>query len=373
MKILHCIPGMGGGGAERQLAYLVGPLRACGWNVHVALGTGGPNLARLQAGGAVVHWLTGSGNHDPRLAWQLAWIFRRVRPDLVQVWFVQMEVLAGAVSELLGVPWVMSERSSLLAYPPSMKNRVRVAIARTADAIVSNSAAGDSYWDDRASRRVRRFVIPNALPLDEIDATSAAIPAGLPIAPGDAVVLFAGRFGREKNVDRLLNALREIVRRPRTVAVLCGEGPLRAGLQRTIAAEKLDDRILTPGYVAEIWPLMKRADVMVATGLFEGRPNSVLEAMACNLPLVVSNIPAHREILDERSAHWVDPADPRALTEAVLKILKDPCEARQRAAAARSRAAGWSVPAVAAQYDRVYREVLKNRGASRTLHRSDLS
>lgn len=370
MKILHCIPGMGGGGAERQLAYLAGPLGACDWDVHVALGTGGPNLQRLEAGRAAVHWLTGAGNHDPRLAWQLARIFRRVRPDLVQVWFVQMEVLAGGVSELLGVPWVMSERSSLLAYPPSVKNRLRVAIARTADAIVSNSSAGDSYWAGRASRRVRRFVIPNALPLDEIDGTSAAVPDGLLIDPGDSVVLFAGRFGPEKNVERLLSALREIVTRPRTVAVLCGEGPLRAGLQRTIAADKLDDRIFTPGYVADIWPLMKRADVMVATSLFEGRPNSVLEAMACNLPLIVSDIPAHREILDERSACWVDPADSGALAEAVLELLEDRFVARQRAAAARSRAAAWSVPAVAAQYDRVYREVLENHGASRTLQRA---
>ena len=370
MKILHCIPGMGGGGAERQLAYLAGPLGARGWDVHVALGTGGPNLARLQAGGAAVHWLAGAGNHDPRLVWQLARIFRRLRPDLVQVWFVQMEVLAGTVSELLGVPWMISERSSLLAYPPSMKNSLRVAIARTADAIVSNSAAGDAYWDSRASRRVRRFVIPNALPLDEIDATSAAVPADMPLGPGVSVVLFAGRFGPEKNVERLLSALREIVKRPHTVAVLCGEGPLLARLQRTIAADKLDGRILTPGYVADIWPLMKRADVMVATGLFEGRPNSVLEAMACNLPLVVSDIPAHREILDERSACWVDPADTRALVERVLEVLEDRFVAGQRAAAARSRAAGWSVPAVAAQYDRVYREVLGNHRTSRRLQRA---
>src|SRR5687767_10243130 len=149
MKVLHCIPGMGGGGAERQLAYLAGPLGERGWDVHVALGRGGPNLSRLQSGGATVHWLAGSGNHDPRLAWQLARIFRRVRPDIVQVWFVQMEVLAGSLSEVFRVPWVMSERSSVLAYPPSLKNRVRVALAHTADAVVSNSSAGDAYWRTR--------------------------------------------------------------------------------------------------------------------------------------------------------------------------------------------------------------------------------
>ena len=81
LKVLHCIPGMGGGGAERQLAYLAGPLAACGWDVHVALRTGGANLARLERGGATVHMVTAVGNHDPRLAWRLADLFRRVRAE----------------------------------------------------------------------------------------------------------------------------------------------------------------------------------------------------------------------------------------------------------------------------------------------------
>src|SRR4051812_30702847 len=101
---------MGGGGAERQLAYLAAPLAARGWQVHVALASGGPNLQRLEAGGAVVHRLSAAGNHDPRLAWRLADVFRRVRPDLAQVWFVQMEVIGGIVAELFGTPWLISER-----------------------------------------------------------------------------------------------------------------------------------------------------------------------------------------------------------------------------------------------------------------------
>ena len=369
MKVLHCIPGMGGGGAERQLAYLAGPLSELHWDVHVALTANGPNLARLEAGGATMHRLTAAGNHDPRLAWQLARIFRRIRPDIVQVWFVQMEILAGAVAECLGVPWVISERSSLLAYPPSIKNRMRVAIARTANAIVSNSFAGDAYWDERLSRSIPRFVIPNALPLDEIERTSPAIPPGLPIAQADKLVLFAGRFGPEKNIERLLSALREVVRRPGIVAILCGDGPIRPNVQRTVIAENLESRILTPGYVTDIWPLMKRADVMVATGLFEGRPNSVLEAMACCIPLVVSDIPAHREILDAQSARMIDPADTRAITAAVLDVLDDPAAARQRAMLARARVGGWSVEPIAAQYDRAYREVIAQRPVSRASQR----
>jgi glycosyltransferase involved in cell wall biosynthesis len=248
-----------------------------------------------------------------------------------------------------------------MAYPDTLKNRARLRIARTADAIVSNSGAGDAFWNGRIDSRVRRFVIPNALPLDEIEAAHPGVPAGLPIEPGDRVVLFAGRFGPEKNVEMLVDALGPVVQRPRTIAVLCGDGPLRPKVQQSIRDARLEDRILTPGYVADIWPLMKRADATVSVGWFEGRPNAVLEAMACGSPLVVSDIPAHREILDERSASWVDPARAASIASGIAGVLDNPAAARGRAAAARDRAAGFSIASAAAAYDCAYREVLSSR------------
>jgi glycosyltransferase involved in cell wall biosynthesis len=264
------------------------------------------------------------------------------------------------VSELFRTPWVISERSSEQAYPPTLKNRARMLIARAADAVISNSAAGDAFWKARTPH-LPRFVIANALPLDEIEGAAAAVPPDLPLPSGDALVLFAGRFGAEKNIGTLVKALRRVVERPRTIAVLCGDGPLRSDIRQTIAAEGLGARILTPGYVEGLWPLMKRADAVVSVGLFEGRPNTVIEAMACGRPVVVSDIPAHREILDDQSAYWVDPGDASGIAQAVLHVLDDRRGAAARAAAARIRAGRWSVQQAAAEYDRVYRDILARR------------
>ena len=116
---------MGAGGAERQLAYLCAELPALGWEVHVALGAGGPNLARLRESGATVHTLGTRSNYDPRLAWRLWRLVRRIRPDLVQAWLLQMEVLAGLVATTSRIPWILSERSAAPAYPGSVKSSVR--------------------------------------------------------------------------------------------------------------------------------------------------------------------------------------------------------------------------------------------------------
>jgi glycosyltransferase involved in cell wall biosynthesis len=112
---------------------------------------------------------------------------------------------------------------------------------------------------------------------------------------------------------------------------------------------------------------MKRADVFVATSLFEGQPNAVLEAMACGCPLVVSDIPAHRELLDETTALLVNPHKADALAEAILDVLSAPAAALARARKARAGVASLSIPSVARRYAELYESVLaaRDRGQRR--------
>jgi glycosyltransferase involved in cell wall biosynthesis len=357
---------MGGGGAERQLTYLADPLITRGWRVHVALVAGGPNLRRLQQTGATIHQLRAASSYDPRLAWHVRRLIRQLRPDIVQPWFVQMEVVAGTAARLARIPWVLNERSSQLAYPPTWKNRLRIRIGRTADAIISNSAGGDDYWREKAAPHVPRFVIPNAVPVADIAEASPALPAGIMAGPDVRIVLVVGRIDREKNIERIFDACRRIAQRPATLVVLCGDGPMRPTILARITGEGLTARVIAPGYVETIWSAMKRADVIVSANTFEGRPNAVLEAMATGRPLVVSDIPVHREILDDDSAFWADPFDPASIAGAVDRALGDPAGAAFRATAAQARARTWSVEAVAADYDRVYRTLLSGAGSLRT-------
>ena len=352
---------MGGGGAERQLSYLAAELVRLGWVVHVATCRRGPNWERLVASGATIHELALRGPYDLRAFGAMRAIVRAVRPWLVQVWMFQMDVLGGTSAMMSGIPWIFSERASAPAYPLTIKNLVRRGLGCCATAVIANSAAGDAYW---RAWTTRRFIVSNGLPLDEI---AAAPPVVAPLLGdgGRPILLFAGRFEPEKNIGVLLEAL-DLVRRRHDVDVLCcGDGPLRADAERWAAAARPGPgRVVIGGYATQLWGLMKTATVLVSPSLFEGCPNVVLEGMACGVPLVVSDIPAHRELLDASAAILVPAHSASALAAAIETALTDRPAALARAQVAQARAFRHSLSAAAQQYDAAYRHVLRRRMGS---------
>lgn len=349
LRVLHLIPSLGGGGAERQIAYLARGLAESGVDVHVGYLRQGSNFERLTASGATLHPIASRGNYDALLVPRIVRLIRTVKPHLVQTWLTQMDVLGGAAATLTRTPWLVTERSSLLAYPRTLKHRLRESIGAFASAIVANSAPGLEVWK-RA--RGAKFVVPNAIAFDEI----AAAPRDETIAPPDAqVVLFAGRLEREKNIPTLIAALAQVTERRNAMAILCGEGPQESETRALIAGR---ERILLHGFTPRLWNLMKRADALVAVSLFEGNPNVVIEAAAAGLPAVLSDIPAHRAFLGDDAALFVPANDAGAIADAIVRTLDDRDAALARAANARRAVERWSIEHAAAEYASIYRRLL---------------
>src|SRR5437867_2365724 len=105
MRILHLIPNLIHGGAQRQLSYLAPELARLGHEIHVAYSEGGPNLARLEVSNIVLHPLHSRNNYDPSVLAQLLRLVLRVRPDIIQTWIVQMDILGGIVARMTQTPW----------------------------------------------------------------------------------------------------------------------------------------------------------------------------------------------------------------------------------------------------------------------------
>jgi glycosyltransferase involved in cell wall biosynthesis len=349
---------MGYGGAERQAAYLAHGLSASGHEVHVAIFAGGENLPRLEQSGARVHRLRPAGNYDPRRLLELAGIAREVAPQLVQTWLPMANVLGGLVAIGSGVPWVYAERYAPDAYGRSLKMSFDQWLARRrAAAVISNSSVADAWWARRLAAGRPHGVIRNALPLDELDAACAADPAQLGLPSELPLVVYVGRMLPHKGLDTLLDALERLNAERPVAALLLGVGDLHETVRRRVDAAGLAGRVAVPGFRYDTPAWLKRASLFVSLSRYEGMPNTVMEAMAMRCPIVVSDIPQHRELLDEESAWFVPVGDGAAAAAAIRSALDDPGRAAARGSRARRSAECWSVEATtrawAAWYQRL--------------------
>ncbi len=145
-------------------------------------------------------------------------------------------------------------------------------------------------------------------------------------------ILSAGRFVAKKGYRYLIEAGAILKNRNRDVSlVMAGEGCLRPRLSR-YAAGLLPGRVAFPGRISpdEIRTELKKSAVLVvpsvpaAGGDREGIPNILLEAAACGIPVVASRTGGIPDFIDhERTGLLVPPAEPRALADAIDRVLRN--------------------------------------------------
>lgn len=360
MKVLHLIPTFGSGGAERQLSILAPALAESGVECHIGYCDEGPNLPPLLGTAVILHRVKAACNHDPRLLWRIWSLIRAVKPDLVQTWLLQMDVLGGAAALLAETPFILSERSSASAYPADWKVSLRSKVGKFASSIVANSQGGMNYWraiDARIPIRViRNCIIPVKHALPDVDKSLRASP----------LIVFAGRLSPEKNVTLLLEALiRVLVAVPECIAFIFGEGPLRVDLRQRISNANMRDRIHMGGYTQNLSEWLSRADVCVSISDFEGNPNVVLEAAARGCPLVLSDIPAHREVFDQSSAWFVAHKSVDDVAEGISHTLQEKEESFARAESAKRVVSNYTLDTILDEYLQIYSEVINLQGRDR--------
>jgi len=256
-------------------------------------------------------------------------------------------VPAGPVALLLkrrpGIPYVVSLRGGdVPGHMPEldwyhwMLTPLRRAVLRGADAIVANSP-----YLARRSMEADPFpvrVIPNGVDGEYFSPSNAADR----IANGPFRFLFAGRFRSEKNLDSLLTGLRSLSTRTTRPFVLdlAGDGPQREELARQAARLGLSERLKWYGWVNKetLRKLYRQADALVHPSFVEGMSNTILEAMACGLPVIASDIGGNNALVqDGQTGILFNLAEPAALAAAMAKLAREPELGRRMGARGRER------------------------------------
>lgn len=105
---------------------------------------------------------------------------------------------------------------------------------------------------------------------------------------GGAHILSLARMMPQKRLDRLLDAFAR-VSNPNARLTILGDGPERPMLERQASALGIAERVNMPGFVEDVLPWLRRADLFALSSDYEGLPAAVLEALACNVPVVTTD------------------------------------------------------------------------------------
>jgi sugar transferase (PEP-CTERM/EpsH1 system associated) len=185
------------------------------------------------------------------------------------------------------------------------------------------------------------------------------------VSPGSLVIGTIGRLESVKNPLALARAFcRVLAMRPELRQTLrlaiAGDGSQRGEIEALLAQADVRHLAWVPGFRDDTPQLYRSFDVFVLPSLREGISNTILEAMASGLPVVATRVGGNPEILPERVAGRLVPvSDGAAMAAAILDYVDSPGLLLRHGEGARAHALrNFSLAAIVASYDRVYRSVI---------------
>jgi len=256
-------------------------------------------------------------------------LLHRFQPDVVHTNFCVPGIAARWIAAREHVPAVVSTQHELYG---SMHPHYRWGLRLTehcADAVVyvSQTVARSFDRDDplAPSKITQHRVIPNGV---DVEAIQSAISGIRPREP--AKLVCAGRMVRVKGQETLILALPHIVAaNPEVHLTLIGAGPDESRLRRLVHDLGLQDHVRFAGWLSREDTLreMTTAQVMVvpSDGTQEGFGLVLVEAMLCETPVVVSDIPVFREVAVDGGGgvRWFPPGSAEALSVELINALKN--------------------------------------------------
>jgi glycosyltransferase involved in cell wall biosynthesis len=362
MRVLMVADGMWNGGAERQLALLASSLPEP-WTASVLAMEDGPYRPVLEGLGIDVKVVPRRFRLDATVSARMWREMSAVEPDVLHSW--------GYMSTLAVSPYCRIRRVPLLhgairlgCLPPGGVFWFRAGLSLS-DAVVANSRAGLATFGVPEGERGR--VVYNGFDPDRL--------ARVPARAADAerrrahVIIMAARMHPEKDWRLLLGAVRVLARdTPGLTLVAVGGGFMRDELMAEAADLIAADIVRFPEGGLEVLPMIADADIGVLLTdpalHAEGCSNSIMEYMACGLPVVCTDSGGNAELVEDGvTGLLVPPRDVNALVAALRTVIDDPVRAREMGEKGRQRLQeDFTVDAMVAGFVDAYECVMHERG-----------
>ncbi len=344
---------------DMSLELLLGPqlraFRDAGYEVHLASAPG-PYSERLVADGLVHHPLrhatrSTAPHRDVAAFVELYRLCRRVRPHVVHTHNPKPGVYGRVAARLARVPLVVNTQHGLYAQPGDRwRRRLPVYLLERLAAACSDVELVQNPEDIETLARIgvpreRLWFLGNGIYLERFrpqPALRAEVRAELGYDEDDVVVGAVGRLVHEKGYRELFEAAR-LLRDEHPNLRWLVVGPRDADKGDPLTEEAIRaaeaDGIRFLGRRDDLERLYQAMDLYVLASHREGWPRSAMEAAACGLPVIATDIRGCRQVVDDGTTGvLVPPRSADALARAVARLASDPVRRKALGTAAAARA-----------------------------------
>lgn len=366
LRVMFLVTSMPVGGAETLLVNLIRGMD----REHFA-----PELCCLKERGPLgetlsreipVHSGFISAKYDVRVLGRLTRLFKERRVDAVVTVGAGDKMFWGRLAAArAGVPVVASALHST-GWPDGI-GRLNRMLTSITDAFIGVAAPHGMHLVE-----VERFpaakvhVIPNGVDTDRFrpQPVNEALRAELKLGPTDRVVAIVAALRPEKNHAMLLQAIARVRRNlPNVKLLVVGEGPERARIEQLAAELGIVDAVRMLGNRGDVSDVLAAADIFGLSSHMEANPVSILEALACEVPVVAPRVGSIPEtVRDGETGYLIEAGDADAMAWRIEELLGDESE-RQRLGKAGRRLVveSWSLDGMVRGYERLFAEIYTSK------------
>lgn len=370
-RLLWLIDSLTMGGAEALVLPFARAARKRAVELTICARTtigGNPLEQELRSASVNVVNLDARNLRDAGAMRRLSRLVRNLRPELIHAHLAYAAIWGSLIARRHRVPFVAS-----LHIPPSHAGGLRESIRQrlmvfllnrfSARVVVVSHALGHEWERSTSLDGSKIAIVHNGIDLEPGPMeTDGSIRQELGIGSQASVIATVAVLRRDKGIDTLLRAAREVLdRRGDCILVVVGDGPMSDEWKRMANDLGISRSVRWTGFRRDVAAILAEADLFVLPTLRDAFPTVLLEAFAAGVPVIASEVGGVPEIVeDERTGLLVPPGDEKALADAIDRALGDSSWRDRTAEAARTKVErDFSIDAWFNRLENLYSAVLR--------------
>jgi glycosyltransferase involved in cell wall biosynthesis len=362
MKILHINTERTWRGGEQQTLYLLQVLQKQGVFCHLVCQPNSPMAQKAFEAGLTVFPIPMHGEADPRACYRIRNLIKKFHYDILHSHTSHAHTLAFFASIGYRICRLVTRRVDFSIFRHSFLRLSGIKYRYMADyyIAISRKIKDVMVADGVAAERI--FVVHSGVDLKRFAGVSGEhLTTEFNLTPGEKVVINVAHLAGHKGQQFLVRAIPRVVEKiPGVRFFIVGKGELLADLQALAASLGITRELVFTGFRSDVGAFYKIADLFVMSSVQEGLGTAVLDALAEGKAVVATDCGGIPEIIhDGETGRLVEPANPEALAQGIIDLLRHPKPASQMADRGRALVQNqFSIEAMAENNLAVYRMLL---------------